>query len=74
MRIQLRFKEYLDLELILDSKNISKKYNCRAFLAKTTDIPIIMGFSDLLDKGKLVIDYPNKTAYFIFKIGFHLSN
>lgn len=52
--------------VFLDTRNVSPEFKCKTFLAKTTDVPIIIGFSELLDKIKIVIDYPNKIAYLEF--------
>ncbi len=47
----------------VDHKNVSPEFICKAFLAETNDLPVIIGFSDLLDKVKLVVDYPQKQAF-----------
>lgn len=46
----------------VDDKNVSPEFKCKVFLAETDEVPVIIGFSDLLDKIELVIAYPKKQA------------
>lgn len=47
----------------VDSKHISREYKSKAFLSETSEIPVIIGFADLIDKVKLIVDYPEKKAW-----------
>lgn len=59
MQIELFFKEYFDLELL--EKGLTQRL-LRLFV-NAAELPVIIGFSDLLDRVKLVINYPQKQAF-----------
>lgn len=49
--------------VLVDEKNHTKKYSSMYYLAYTNDIPLILGFRDLLEKFSLYFDYENKIAF-----------
>lgn len=45
---------------LVDRENITDKYTCLCYFAPTNDIPIILGFRELLSKFKVYFNYPNE--------------
>lgn len=50
--------------ILIDEKgNQTSEKNIHAYLAKTDDVPLIIGFKDLLSQLKLYCDYKNSEAW-----------
>jgi hypothetical protein len=49
--------------ILLDSNTKTKKYRVLSFLAPTDDIPLIMGFKNLLSEFKVCFDYKENKAW-----------
>jgi hypothetical protein len=49
--------------VLLDRQNSSKEYRFLSFLATTNDVPLILGFKELLSKLRLYIDPQTSTAW-----------
>ena len=47
---------------LLDRDNITKRYRVLSFLMPTDDIPLIIGFKDLLSEFKICFDYNENRA------------
>ena len=53
-----------DISCVLaDRERQSEELTISAYLALTDDIPLVIGFWDLLEKFKLIMDYRNKEAH-----------
>ncbi len=48
---------------LIDNKNISPCFEIKALLSETSDVPLIIGFSNILDQVKLIIDSPSKKCW-----------
>ncbi len=48
---------------LMDDANETEEMRILAYLALIDEIPLIIGFKDLLERFKLTIDYQNNTAY-----------
>lgn len=48
---------------LIDRRNLSKQYKFLGYFAPTNEVPLILGFKELLSKFKLFIDYRNNTAW-----------
>jgi hypothetical protein len=48
---------------MVDQENQSDELMIKAHLAFTDEVPLIIGFKDLMDKVKLYMDYIEKIAY-----------
>jgi len=48
---------------LLDEQNRTKKYRIMAFLAPTDEVPLIVGFKDLLSEFKICFDYKADEAF-----------
>lgn len=46
------------------SANISKELEIVCYFAHSDELPVIIGFANLLTEFKINIDYPNQTAVF----------
>jgi predicted aspartyl protease len=49
--------------ILLDSNTKTKKYRVLSFLAPTDDIPLIIGFKNLLSEFKVCFDYKENKAW-----------
>lgn len=47
------------------SANTSEELEIACYFAHSDEIPVIIGFADILTKFKINIDYPNKNAFLI---------
>ena len=45
---------------LVDQEGITSKYKSSSYLAPTNDVPIIMGFRELLTKFRVCFDYPDE--------------
>ena len=50
---------------LVDQNSESREFKIKAHLAHTDEVPMIVGFKDLLDCMKLEMDYKNKSACLI---------
>ena len=48
---------------MVDQENQSDELMIKAHLASTDEVPLIIGFRDLMDKVELHMNYIEKTAY-----------
>jgi len=48
---------------LIDRKNLSKRYKFLSYFAPTNEVPLILGFKELLSKLKLFVDYKNNIAW-----------
>lgn len=51
---------------LLDSEGHQQRLTARAFLAQTTDVPLVLGFFDCLEKATVHIAYPRNEAWLEF--------
>ena len=51
---------------LLDPQGHQRRLTVRAFLAQTTDIPLILGFQDCLEKATMHLSFPRKEAWLDF--------
>ena len=49
--------------ILVDKQRRSEELEISAYLALTDDVPLVIGFWDLLERFKLCMDYRNKEAY-----------
>jgi hypothetical protein len=49
--------------VLVDREGQSEELQISAYLALTDDVPLVIGFWDLLERFKLCMDYRNKEAY-----------
>jgi hypothetical protein len=47
---------------LVDEQQVSKPLSFPAFLVESTEAPIILGFSQLLENMKLIVDSPRNQA------------
>lgn len=50
----------------LDSHSVSKPFSFPALLADSPHVPIIIGFAKLLERVKLVVDFPENRGHLEF--------
>ncbi len=48
---------------LVDKEKQTEGFEIQAYLAHTNNVPLIVGFCDLLEKFKVYMDYSNKKAY-----------
>jgi len=51
---------------LLDPQSRQYRLTVRAFLAQTTDVPLILGFQDCLEKATVHLSYPRHEAWLEF--------
>lgn len=49
--------------VLVDKENLSEEYKFLSYLAPTNEVPLILGFKELLSQFKLFIDYKNNKAW-----------
>jgi hypothetical protein len=49
--------------ILFDETNISQIFDIEILISRDQKVPIILGFSGVLNKTKLIIDFPLKRAY-----------
>ncbi|MDP3723892.1 MAG: hypothetical protein Q8R91_10445 [Candidatus Omnitrophota bacterium] len=52
---------------LLDQQGHRQRLTVRAFLAQTTEVPLILGFQDCLEKATAHLSYPRKEAWLEFE-------
>jgi len=48
---------------LVDKQRMTKKYNFMGYFANTNDVPIILGFRELLSKFRICLDYQSNDAW-----------
>ncbi len=51
---------------LLDAHGHRYRLTVRAFLAQTTNVPLILGFQDCLEKATMHVSYPRQEAWLEF--------
>ena len=51
---------------LLDPEGHRQRLSVRAFLAESTDVPLILGFQDCLEKASLHMNFPRNAAWLEF--------
>lgn len=49
--------------ILIDEETISSTFEANAFFADAEDIPLILGFSEMLDRMRLIVDYPQRKCW-----------
>jgi hypothetical protein len=51
---------------LLDQQGHTQRLTVRAFLAQTTEVPLILGFQDCLEKATVHLSFPRNEAWLEF--------